>query len=380
MSSQALGLGPGGGGGGRAGLAVRIALLADSGLPSQIATELAGELPHLLSERVDGAVSWEVTSLEGAIESGVEADLIEVARERMRREGWHIAICLSDLPRRAQGRPVVVDAQVADGIGTVSVAALGPVQPQLRAREAVVGLVGHLHRSAGRAKAPDRPAEPVQPGLPGSQASAGDDPASGTGLLASRARGNMRLLTGMVLANRPWGLFAGLPRALTATIATAAVAMMNATVWQVGDALGAGRLWLLTFGSLIATVTWLILVHKLWERSRGHDSAEQIRLVNAVTVLTLAFGVLCLYVALFVINLVVAELFIDADLLGAKLQHSVALGDYLTLASVVTSTAIIGGALGAGLEGHHAVRDAAYGGHEGRRNRAAADPSARREI
>ncbi len=373
MSARALGLGPGEGGGGRAALAVRIALLADSGLPSQIATELAGELPELLSERVDSGVSWEVTSLEGAIESDVEADMIEVARERMRREGWHIAICLSDLPLRAYGRPVVVDAKVAEGIGTVSVAALGAVQPQLRAREAVVGLVGHLHRSAGRAQARDRAAEPVEPATQGSPTAVGDNGATHPRVLSSRTRGNLRLLARMVGANRPWRLFLALPRALTATIATAVIAMMNATVWQIGDTLGAGRLWLLTFGSLIATVAWLIGVHRLWQRPRGDASAEQTRLINAVTVLTLALGVVCLYVALFVVNLLVAELLIEADLLRTKLEHPVGLGDYLTLAWVVTSTAIIGGALGAGLEGEKAVRAAAHGDHS--EARAATDRS-----
>ena len=377
MSSQARGLGPEGGGGDRAGLAVRIALLADAGLPAQLATELADELPGLLSERVDSGVSWEVTSLEAGVDSESEADLIEAARERMRREGWHITIGLSDLPLRAQGRPVVVDAKVADGIGTVSVAALGPVQPQLRAREAVIGLVGHLHGSAGRARPSARAGDLVPPAPSESPAPASENVAGRPRLLSSGTRANLRLLGGMVRANRPWRLFLGLPRALTAAIAAAAIAMMNATTWQVGDTLGAGRLWLLTFGSLVATVVWLVVVHGLWERTRGHASAEQTRRFNAVTALTLGLGALCMYVVLFAINLVAAELLIEADLLRAKLEHPVGLGDYLTLAWVVTSTAIIGGALGAGLESGHAVRNAAYGGRNGRGHPAAADPSAR---
>jgi hypothetical protein len=178
----------------------------------------------------------------------------------------------------------------------------------------------------------------------------------------------------MVRANRPWLLFLGLPRALTATIATAAIAMMNATVWQIGDTLGAGRLWLLAFGSVIAAVAWLMVIHRLWERTRGQGSAQEMGLVNAVTVLTLALGVLCLYVATLVVALVVAELFIDADLLSAKLQHSVGLGDYVKLAWVVSSTATIGAALGAGLDDRRAVRDGARGAHNGSADRAAADP------
>lgn len=347
-------------------VSVVIGLLADPDLPAEIAYELAADLPELLSERIDDGTSWAVSTRRQALAAGTRAELCEAARERMREEGWDLAISLTDLPLGEGGRPVAVDANVEDGIGVVSLPALGPAQPRGRAREAIVGLVGHLVRSArdkpahaGVAEAPESPA-PAE-ARSGSEHAAGD-----VRFVASRARRNARLLADMVRADRPWRLLLGLSRVLSAAAATAAIALMNVTVWQVGDALGPLRLCLVTVGSVGAMVAWLIVAHGLWERSSTSALRDQVRLFNAATVLTLTLGVLCMYLVVFVVDVLVAEVFIDGDLLRSKLRHSIGLGDYLTLAWVVTAAATIGGALGSGLESTEAVRHAAYGRRDDR--------------
>lgn len=312
---------------------VVIGLVADPDLPAEMAGELAGDLPELLSQRIDDQTSWVVSTTHRARRAETGAELLESTREGKREEGWDLAISLTELPLREGGRPVVVYADVTDGIGMVSLSALGPAPARRRAREAIVGLVGHLVRSA-----PDEPAQ-----LPS---------------VAPRARGSRRLPAGVVRAERPWRLVVGLPRALSAAVATTAIALMNVTVWQVGDALGPLRLCLLTIGSVAAMVAWLIVAHGLWERSSTSAARDQVRGFNAATVLTLTLGVMCMYFVTFVIAVLAAELLIDGDLLRSKLQHSVGLGDYLTLAWMVSSSATIGGALGSGLESSEAVRKA----------------------
>jgi hypothetical protein len=51
---------------------------------------------------------------------------------------------------------------------------------------------------------------------------------------------------------------------------------------------------------------------------------------------------------------------ITPDLFSKELSSDVSLADYLSLAWLATSLAMIGGALGAGLETAEAVREAAY--------------------
>lgn len=48
--------------------------------------------------------------------------------------------------------------------------------------------------------------------------------------------GQLRLLVGMVKANRPWMLFTTLSRAHAGVFATAAFAFINSSTWQVAAA------------------------------------------------------------------------------------------------------------------------------------------------
>src|SRR6185312_8700459 len=86
------------------------------------------------------------------------------------------------------------------------------------------------------------------------------------GLVASRIGGGLRLVIGMVRANRPGRALLGLSKLLVGAFGTAAFALTTNTIWQMGDALSPLRLtviMVLGVGSLIA---WLIVAHDLWEK------------------------------------------------------------------------------------------------------------------
>ena len=87
--------------------AVTLGLIPAPDIPEKIANEIAGELPGLLARRVDAAaVSWEVPVVVDPLTgSGHNApEILDVCRERMLREGWDLAICLTDLPVYRDGR------------------------------------------------------------------------------------------------------------------------------------------------------------------------------------------------------------------------------------------------------------------------------------
>lgn len=337
---------------------IAIGLIADTELPSEIAEDLADKLPELLAGQVNADVQWRVmTRREPLPVRQRPKALIGTVREVLKREHWDLAICITDLPLQVDGRPVVAEASPDQGIGLISLPALGPARERERARDAIVRLVGELlagRNDLGRDQGPtfaDTPAHlDVRP----------QRSALGVRFVASAARGTVRLLGGMIRANRPWRLVLGLLSALTAAVATAAIANLNSTVWRVADAQDTLRLLLLTVASLAGMSIWLIVVHKLWRRPSEHMSREQAALFNVTTTVTLLIGVGALYVGLFAFNLIAGVLVVAEHPLSSTLGHPVDVGTHLRLAWFVSSVATVGGALGSGLESNTAVRAAAY--------------------
>lgn len=350
--------------------AIRLGLIAAPGAAEELATRLAEELPTALDAEVSGDVDWSVPVVAHGLAAGPTAsgvEMIDAARDRMLREGWDLAICLTDLPLRIGRRPVVADVSATHGIALVSLPALGAVQQRRRAREAVTRLVAGLLGEAGDARGAEvddrrrrigrRLAElaaPVRPITP-------EDDEVDLRFVAAVVRGNLRLLSGMVRANRPWRLVVRLSRALGSALAAVAFALVTSDIWRLADSLDGLRLLALSAVSLAALVVSLIAAHGLWERPTGERDREQVVLFNLATTTTVALGVATLYLALFLLTLAGAGLVLDPNPLRATLGHDVGLPDYVRLAWFVSSLATVGGALGASLESDVAVREAAYG-------------------
>jgi hypothetical protein len=150
-------------------------------------------------------------------------------------------------------------------------------------------------------------------------------------------RGHLRLLAGMVLANRPWRLFSTMKSALAAAFATAAYVLVMPTIWQMADSLGWMRLLALMILAIVAMVVWIIVGHNLWERPADREARDLVALYNAATALTLFLAVVFSYAVLFVLIVVAAGIFLDSGFLQSILGHPVGPGEYVRLAWIGTS-------------------------------------------
>ncbi|MEV7384010.1 hypothetical protein [Streptomyces lydicus] len=358
-------------------------LIADPGLPTDIVREICESLPSRLHREVSEQVDWRVRELTASVIADEQVDASELAQlvsEQLKdvEEDWDLGVILTDLPRRQGMRPVIAELSRSRKVALVSLPALGSVRLVERAGDMIVDVIAALTKDdrenppetltageritpgqAAAAKAPDRrdlPDRYVVPGL----------------------RGHVRLVSGMVKANRPWRLFTSLSRALAGVFATAAFALINSGVWQVCDFLGWWRQNVLALLCVAALTTWIIVDHGLWERPDGDLPRARARLYNLVTAVTIGLGVLCLYAALFVTLTAASLLMLDTGAIAAVLKHPTEPIDCLELAWFVASVALVGGAFGSGLEDSGAVRNAAYG-HRQRQRQSNNDPSAEGE-
>jgi hypothetical protein len=356
---------------------VTLGLIPAPDIPEKIAGELAGDLPGLLAKRVDATVSWTVpVVMDPLTGSGREApELLDVCRERMQREGWDLAICLTDLPVYRDGRLVAADVSAERGVSGLSLPALGATRLRPRARNLTLHLAHELYA---------RTKEPVPDGAPGRDPrSAGtvgpfrrveppDEDMRATGVdarfAAPGARGRLGLWAGMVLANRPWKMLPAFKGAIAAAFATGAYALVITTLWLLADSVGWARLLLLMVTAIVAMVAWIIVAHHLWERPEDPDQQGWAALYNGVTVLTVTSAVLTAYAILFALIFLAAWVFVPGDYFQTILRHRVGFGEYLTLSWLAASLATVAGALGASLEDEETVREASYGYRQRRRH------------
>ncbi|GAA2887410.1 hypothetical protein Acy02nite_24990 [Actinoplanes cyaneus] len=335
--------------------------------PAQVVARLAAELAGRLAERVDADVKWTVREGWGEVaprrDGGAEALLDDLARRRADTR-WDVAICLTDLPLHAGRVPLIAHVSARRRVAIVSLPALG--LRQLRTvRAAVPDLVSRLLTDTRDERVPPvgwAPAE-LTSRVPAICRVVGVADAGELRYVASRLIGRVRLVTGMVRANRPGRALLGLSKLLVGAFGTAAIALTTSTIWQMGDALGGLRLTVIMLLGLAALVAWLIVAHGLWEKPDQRTPAELARLFNVGTILTLALATTVSYLVLFAGTVLTAALLIDTSVLEQTLHRPVGFTDYLTLAWIISSLATVGGAIGSGLEDEDTVRSAAYGHH-----------------
>lgn len=349
---------------------VVVGLVCDPGLPAEMAERLADRLPDELSLAVGGAVEWRVRTRFDPLPLDEHGDipLHSTGRRLRRREGWDLLVALTDLPRRVGTRPLLASIDTGARAGLVSVPAAGWPFTFRRVSETVVHLVGRLSGGAGgpgggRARPRGR-FRPVPPPSSARRFTSPDPESMDESLELVGTRGKVRLLTGMVRANRPWRLLPSLSSAIAASVATSSFGVFYNSIWQMADALHPARLALVNVFAVVAMAAWLIAYNGLWERADGEHLRRAVVLYNVSTVCTVGLGVLCMYVLLFTVTLAEALVVIDSSFMESVVGHSTGLKEYLLIAWMASSMGTVAGALGSTFESESAVRTAAYSERE----------------
>ncbi|MFD0774198.1 hypothetical protein ACFQZ2_09705 [Streptomonospora algeriensis] len=342
-----------------------IGMMADPvAAPAQVAKHVAHHLPDLLREQVDPDREWQVDVRNEQLPPSDEAHtaMMDVASERMSRHGWDLAVCVTDVVLRTEGRPIVADASHDRRVIVVSLPALGGMSLRSNVRGVVAQLIADMITPDVRVSMHGRP--PKERRLPALSSRfrrvATEQPGIDTRILTSR--GQLRLLVGMVRSNRPWQLVFGLTGPLVGAFAFSAFYLLNTTVWELATTMGAPRLMSAAVGSMAVMVAWLIIYHSLWEptRNRRPGDRDQATLFNASTVLTLGIGVGCMFAGLYAVNLAATAVVLAPQVLGRYVGGTLDVLDYFMVPLLVTAAGTVAGAIGSGFETEATVREAAF--------------------
>jgi hypothetical protein len=349
-----------------------LGIVGDPGAAFSLARELADtELHCELDQRLPGA-RWCIEVMEGRLVQppATDAEIVKAARKTLLDKGWDVVICLTDLPLHVEQRPVVAHANPVRNVAIVSVPALGAMGARHRIRETIVRLLVRLIAGSIELHGDKSHHQHHHIGRPSRRVTVqrvrelGSDPADEAFFYTARLlTGNLTLISGMVAANRPWRLSLRLSRALTGAVAAGVFGLVTADIWRLSDAYGWERLAGTALVSIAATVITLIVGADLWEPIVSRTVRQQVVLFNVVTTITVMIGVCVLYAALYVLALAAAFWFVVPQVWKDQVGHPASLRDYFELAWLISSLAMIGGALGAALESDEAVREAAYTQH-----------------
>lgn len=354
------------------GVPVTVGVVADPVAgPSEVAAHLAKDLPGLLAEHVDGEHRWRVEVQREQLppSDARHTEMMDVARARMRRHGWDLAVCVTDLPLYHGKQPLVADLSSDRRVVVVSLPAFGGMSWRRRVRNVVTQLVADMYGirtspgGAGRRRGRRLPMlsrrfRRVEP----------DEEGIDVRVLATR--GGVRLLAGMVRDNRPWRLALGMTGPAVGAFAFSAFYLINTTVWELATQMGLLRLVGTALGSITIMVVWLIVYHNLWEPTDNARTRDQAVLFNGSTIFTLVIGVGCMFGALYAVNLIAAGVVLAPGVLGQYVGSDPGIGDYLVVTLLITSAGTVAGAIGSGFESEDTVRSAAFSHRERERRQA----------
>lgn len=314
----------------------------DASRPTRVLLVADPGLPHDLARRAQEKLPWDVTVTSVRLPAD---DVGHIYLPDDLTTDGQLAVILTDHPERDHLRPIVAEVDPAARTAVVSLPSLGGRRLVDRTLQAIERVVAELSGDTTGGKLGPFPRE-------------GGDVVR---FVTSSRHGTFRILAGMVRANRPWRLLPHLSTALAAALAVLWAAMLNETIWLLAGDLDAWRMVLSMLFAIALMVTWLIVDHEMWERPDTASEREVVRLFNAATVMTLVIGVVFLYAGLFVIGFAADRVVLDSGIMSTVTRDPATYADHLAVVWLSASVGTIAGAVGTGFESDEAVRQAAYG-------------------
>lgn len=347
---------------------MKIGLIPSPDLPEKIVRDITDDLQNDLEKHVDQHIEWEfeivVDSFIGAAEYVNEC--VDKAVTMKKERNWDYAICVTDLPSFSKRKVVIADVSSNRGAALVSLPSFGAFPLQKRIRKALMYIVQLLYKEQEKEQEEKTATHinwrfllsNIQQVIPEEN----DESTDIRYVIKSRLFGWIRILSGMVFANRPWMALPSFKKILTLAFATGTYISIFSTPWELSVAYSIPRFIVLMCLSIIGMVTWLVFAHNLWEKASTKSQNQYRKLYNVTTVMTLTVITTINYVVLFALFMISISLFVPERLFESWTdvtpEHPIL--DFMKLSWLITSLGLLAGAVGATSEKEEKIRHTTY--------------------
>lgn len=349
-----------------------IGIICAPELPRKITENIIDDLSTTFSQSITDNVEWKIEYQEDLLTGAAEKvdEIFEAAERIKQNNNWQYVICLTDLPiYSTAGDIVLADLNIERGIAQISLPAFGFPPMQARLKKVILQMMVELYKDESFDKKEYKqnlktitrsfPLSPVRRIKPKEK----EEKVDSRYIVHPRVNGEIRLISGMTIANRPWLLITSFKPIIAVAFATGAYSIIFTTLWKLSVHFSLIRLISLMLVSIASMVLWITLSHNLWETSTTKGDKKIKHLYNMATITTLTIGVVTFYSLLFIIFSIAILIFVPPDMFQSvtSIKEEVDALILLRLSWLGTSVAILAGAIGAGVENPELVRNIAYG-------------------
>jgi hypothetical protein len=339
---------------------VRVLLVSDPGLPTRRSQSIKGGLQEHLNEVFSPPVELHTRTAMLRLRPDNSLDLSDAVQLAKEYERPDVVLLLTEIPRLADGRPLIAEIFPDEQVAVISCPTLGAFASRRRILDTLMDCILKM--------------TPVDEGSGTSQfgrswlhwSDAGEAGAHST-LHASPAVGGVRTVLGMVAGNEPRKTAPRLSSALAAASATGAFGIFYSSIWAMSTYLSMPRLVGIGALAIGAMVLWLIVSNGLWDSPRRSGLARVVLLYNLSTVVTLLLCVVALYLALVLLILAGGLIAISPDYMATIIRESPTFENYLDIAWLSAAMGVVAGALGSSFDHETNLRTLTHGQRERQR-------------
>jgi membrane protease YdiL (CAAX protease family) len=164
-----------------------------------------------------------------------------------------------------------------------------------------------------------------------------------------------------VLSHHPLRMVFSLGKLVFAAMAALVLSLLSTELWQLGIGINTWRLILIAVAVLLAATIYVVFQQRLFVRRVSMSLSEQAAFFNLTSFLTVFSVFLVLFLVIFAVTILVTlGIYPRYIVKGWLLKNELGFGDYVRVSLLISSLALIVGALGAGLEENQHFRQVMY--------------------